>query len=624
MKKKLLIFGLAACGLNVTHAQVFYSENFESGNGSQWNFVDRDKDNKKFAVLNASSINAAVFGTKSLVSYSYQSVALTPDNLAISPAIALPGDVSNLFLSFNVWSYQGSYGAEHYAVYLTESADPEVIAASIPVKEETLEFTGGLKEVSVDVSAYKGKTVYLTFRHFNCTDQNFMILDNLQIGALSENNAGLNSVALPKFILKNTDNDLSVTVKNKGSNVINSVEINWNDGADHIATVPANIPVGATATLIHPAKLNYSAISEKNISVSVTKVNGTTDSDLQDNSGSASTHVSSQIVPKKVVFEEGTGTWCGWCTRGIVALDVVNQQYPEDQISIAVHNGDPMVFAPYNSGAGFSSFPGMTVDRELKGVDISPSTIGNYVETRRTLPTAVQLGGTYSIDGSALTANVSAQFFTNFSTANYRLAAVVTEDDVHGTASGYRQANYYAGGAYGPMGGFENMPSMIPAAQMYYDHVGRALLGGYAGQDGSVPAVIADQQVVQYSFNYSIPTGYVADKLHVVLFLIDQTNGTIVNAAKLTKAPLAVSDVSAAKNTTVYPNPAKSDFNIKFAKDGKYDIVIYDMSGKMAANFGRVSVNDKVVNLPIKLLPGKYFVNISQDGVSYTKELLVQ
>ena len=624
MKKKLLIFGLALCGLNLFHSQTFYSENFESGNGAQWTFVDRDADGKNFAVLNASSINAPVFGTKSLVSYSYQSVALTPDNLAISPEIVLPSDVSNLFLNYNVWSYVGSYGSEHYAVYLTESNDPDAIVASTPVKEETLAFTGGLKEVSVDVSAFKGKTVYLTFRHYNCVDQNFIILDNLRIAQLLENNASVSSVAVPKFIQKDTENELSVTVKNSGSNTITSAEVNWNDGVDHIATISTNIPAGGSTTLVHPAKLNYSDIAQKIINVSVTKVNGGSDSVPEDNSGSTSTVVVSQVIPKKVVFEEGTGTWCGWCTRGIVALDTVQEQYPEDQISIAVHNGDPMVLTEYNAGAGFSSFPGMTVDRELKGVDISPSTIGNYVQARKTLPTPVQLGGTFTIDGSTLTANATAQFFSNFSAANYRLAAVVTEDDVNGTASGYRQYNYYAGGAYGPMGGFENMPSIIPAAQMFYDHVGRALLGGYAGQEGSVPASISDQQVIGYSFNYTIPSTYVADKLHVVLLLIDQTDGTIVNAVKLTKTALAVSDVSAAKSTTIYPNPAKTDFNIKFANDGKYNVVVYDMSGKIAVNYGQVSVNNKVVNLPIKLLPGKYFVNISQDGVSYTKELLVK
>jgi len=48
------------------------------------------------------------------------------------------------------------------------------------------------------------------------------------------------------------------------------------------------------------------------------------------------------------------------------------------------------------------------------------------------------------------------------------------------------------------------------------------------------------------------------------------------------------------------------------------------MSGKVVTNYGSVSTSGKTANLPIRLLPGKYLVNISQDGVSYTKELLVK
>ncbi len=186
--------------------------------------------------------------------------------------------------------------------------------------------------------------------------------------------------------------------------------------------------------------------------------------------------------------------------------------------------------------------------------------------------------------------------------------------------------NYYAGGSQGEMGGYENLPNPVPAAQMYYDHVGRALLGGYNGQTDSVPATITDGQTVEYTFNYTIPTAYNADNLHVSLLLIDGNDGTIVNATHLEKGELATSNISLnTSKVSIYPNPAKTDFNIRVAADGKYNITLFDMSGKLIANYGNISISGKTVNLPIKnLLPGKYFVNISQDGISTTKELLVK
>ena len=59
------------------------------------------------------------------------------------------------------------------------------------------------------------------------------------------------------------------------------------------------------------------------------------------------------------------------------------------------------------------------------------------------------------------------------------MAVVIVEDSVRGTASGYAQANYYSGGGNGPMGGYENLPSTIPASQMTYNHVARVLAGGF-------------------------------------------------------------------------------------------------------------------------------------------------
>lgn len=444
--------------------------------------------------------------------------------------------------------------------------------------------------------------------------------------AAAENDVQVVNGKINKFLVAGAETSIRITLKNVGTNAISSVEFNWNDGSgDHKEKVTAYINPGQQREITHPIQTSYTDIASKNITLTITKVNGTDDSNPADNSVVVKTSIVSQFIPKKVVFEEGTGTWCGWCPRGMVALDQVNQEYPDDQISIAVHNGDPMVHAPYNSGAAFAGFPGMNVDRELKGVDINPNSIGNYVATRKLLPAPAKLSGEYSIVNNQLTANVAAQFFIVNDNANYRLAAVVVEDNVQGTANGYRQSNYYAGGGNGPMGGFENLPSTVPANQMVYDHVGRALLGGYTGQTGSIPTAVTDGQIVNYTFNYTVPAEYKQDKLSTVLLLLDASDGSILNAVKLANSALAVNNIKAnAASTVLYPNPAKSEFSLKLAEDGAYTVVIFDVSGKMVKNYGLVKSTSKTIKLPINLTPGKYFVNISQAGNSITKDLLVK
>lgn len=625
--KKFYFLAAAFFFANTFNAQVHYSENFESGNGANWKYTDLDGDGNNFAVMNVTSLYNG-FGTKSMTSFSWNNKVLYPDNLVTSTPITLPAGAGNLFLKYSLFSQLGSYGAEHYAVYISTNNTPADVIATTPVLEETLPFEGGLQQKTIDLSAYAGQTVYLSYRHFNCVDQYVFSLDNISIETLPADDAKLASASIDKYIAVNSQNEIIYNIKNNGSTIISSIELNWNDGTDHIATAAANIAPGQSAKVSHPTKVSYNTVTSKAINLNISKVNNAADPTPADNTGIVNTTVASQVVPKKVVFEEGTGTWCGWCPRGMVALEKVNQDYPNDQISIAVHGGssnEPMQVAGYVSGAGFTGFPGMNVDRELKGVDPNPSTINSYVIDRKNTPTPVKLSGDFTITGDQLKANVNSKFFMNQTGANFRLAVVVVEDGVKGTTTAYNQSNYYAGGANGPMGGFENKPSTVPAAQMVYDHVARALLGGYAGQSSSVPTAITDGLSVDYTFNYTIPATYKQDKLGAVLLLIDSNDGTILNATKLTKTDLAVTDIKTnVANIALYPNPAKFDFNLKLAADGSYNITIYDISGKVVKDFGAVKSNSKAINLPINLTPGKYFVNISQDGNSSTKELLVK
>ncbi len=63
----------------------------------------------------------------------------------------------------------------------------------------------------------------------------------------------------------------------------------------------------------------------------------------------------SVVVPapnKLVIGEEATGTWCGWCPRGAVALNWMDKDYEGFWQGIAVHNGDPMTDATYDNAIG--------------------------------------------------------------------------------------------------------------------------------------------------------------------------------------------------------------------------------------------------------------------------------
>ncbi|MCP1997127.1 Omp28-related outer membrane protein [Flavobacterium sp. HSC-61S13] len=48
----------------------------------------------------------------------------------------------------------------------------------------------------------------------------------------------------------------------------------------------------------------------------------------------------------KVLVEDFTGTWCGWCPRVAHAIEESEKLYPESFVAIALHNGDNMEYKP--------------------------------------------------------------------------------------------------------------------------------------------------------------------------------------------------------------------------------------------------------------------------------------
>lgn len=306
-------------------------------------------------------------------------------------------------------------------------------------------------------------------------------------------------------------------------------------------------------------------------------------------------------------------------------MNYMDTTYPNEFIGIAVHNEDPMMLPEYDGGAGFSGFPGMNVDRIVLGADVSQSTMVTNLNSRKTLTTPVSLVATGSVNGSNITINANATFRTNFSNANYKLGVIITESNVTGTANGYKQTNYYAGGANGVMGGYETLPNPVPANQMVYNHVGRALLGGYSGQDGSVPTTITDGQTITYTFNYTVPATSNINNMHAIVILIDQNNGEIINAKSAELATLAVSQNNIAPSFDIYPNPTSDFFNISNLKSGDYTINIYDMSGRLIQTNKKEVIENQELTIAVKgISRGEYIVNIASENSSFSKQLLIK
>lgn len=326
--------------------------------------------------------------------------------------------------------------------------------------------------------------------------------------------------------------------------------------------------------------------------------------------------VVSFVPEKSVVVEEGTGTWCGWCVRGIVFMEEMNAKYPESWIGIAVHNSDPMVNAEWNNGLGIEAFPSAKVARN-ENIDPEAFEAAYLAELEKVSPVTTELVGIiYDEASRELTFDVECEFTAPVS--NYRFSAALVENGVTGTSSGYNQANYYSGGGAGVMGGFENLANPIPAADMIFNDVGRAIIGGFAGVEGSIPATVAAGESFSYTFTTVVDEDWNIANIKIIGMVLDATTGFVINGKK-SDLLVSVNDLNANEQLVVYPNPANSTLFVDNSERG--DLYIYNIGGVLVKEIQHV---EGKVQVDISdLTSGMYFVKMVTDNQVLTSKVNV-
>jgi hypothetical protein len=185
----------------------------------------------------------------------------------------------------------------------------------------------------------------------------------------------------------------SVTILNAGATAITSFNVNLNyNGVNYPSSVTGvNIASIGTYTVNLPA--NVLVAGNQTYTATISNINGGNDDIAVDNS------LSGQIDPvvpapgKMVVGEEATGTWCQWCPRGAVFMDLFQTKYDQYWAGIAVHNGDPMTNTDYDAGIGplISGYPSAIVDRLP---DVDPSGMSpDFFARLQTPPVATIVNG---------------------------------------------------------------------------------------------------------------------------------------------------------------------------------------------------------------------------------------
>lgn len=163
----------------------------------------------------------------------------------------------------------------------------------------------------------------------------------------------------------------------------------------------------------------------------------------------------------KVVIEEASGDWCGWCPDGHAYLNQLESAYPDDVIILSYHGGTASEPLSFPEGTGVlsmlstNSYPSAAVNRIIfPGESGRMVNRGNWVtyteavlDAFENAPVALEIED-YSFDPQTrkVTATINATTAAWLSTdvANLRLTAVITQQNIYTRQVDYIQNTTHA------------------------------------------------------------------------------------------------------------------------------------------------------------------------------------
>jgi len=149
---------------------------------------------------------------------------------------------------------------------------------------------------------------------------------------------------------------------------------------------------------------------------------------------------------KKVLLEEFTGSWCGYCPSGAEILQNLMNSY--SVIGVALHSSDDMSIAHTSVLESFypsSGYPSGMVDRiNFDGIVGLNRGYWSYITDQQLQKSAIcGLAINSEISGDSVNIQIRSAFDTTMTMENYNLNVYIIEDDVQGEGYGYDQRNYY-------------------------------------------------------------------------------------------------------------------------------------------------------------------------------------
>lgn len=246
------------------------------------------------------------------------------------------------------------------------------------------------------------------------------------------------------------------------------------------------------------------------------------------------------IFTKKIVLEDLTGAWCGFCPRLAYAIETYKAAHPNNFIGIGVHGGggsDPFKFSSYTaylSKYGITGYPSAVLNRkeewsenesDLDAALAEPALCGMSISSSVSTD---QLNNAYALG------TVKVKFGTNMTGRSLKLVVALVENGLIAS-----QTNYYTPTLPNGQPGYTPYlyGGASPITNFEHNGVMRRTATDLWGD-----AIPNEQQTKnnEYSFDFSMPlsgttysgTSFTVDKTKaaIVTMVVDETDPSDIHA----------------------------------------------------------------------------------------------
>lgn len=226
---------------------------------------------------------------------------------------------------------------------------------------------------------------------------------------------------------------------------------------------------------------------------------------------------------KRVLIEDYTGTWCGYCPRVAYGIELAKEQ-SSNIVAVGIHRPSSVitspVYDPYNFDASeleatlsAEGYPKGFLNRRTQWDFPEPENLAQAIALTQGENPKLGLAMTSTVTGNNISLKVNTMFSKNFS--NLKLVVYVLENGLI-----YDQHNYTT---------YYNDEDII--TDFEHNHVLRAVLTPILGESVNASETTTGN-VYTKTFNVAIPANVTnSANLEFVAFIVDE-NGNAVNVRK--------------------------------------------------------------------------------------------